>query len=444
MLSSGGGNSSSCITVTPTSGSGINIGNVGRGTGLSSSSSSSSNNMSNKNTNSCNNNNSNKLNSSNSVSNSSSYSNSSNSNNSSYCFRPSPYSNFSGNVSSTDLETTSTAVVAGSGRTKFRHNMYSTSIAASTCVAAPAAPAGPAADSAVNVATVQLKGKRPKRKNHDPAPSKRAKLQHERHLRKASAKLTEKCEWPAGKQCCINSCFQKIPLTSDDLEVKREPLHSLQDQEAKRVYFRSLLLAVAPTRSMAHRLLNHDQELSPILTSVPDSPLTNTSNNDKSDESNENISRNRHIQNSRDITVVANSNGNINDSEDNNSSEDSSIGLPKLDQLRAVHTQKTLFLFGRQRRVTVNDVSVCLNYFLWVYNVSRTFFYKCLSDPQVHRSKSVNLKAEKERLVREWLIQFARYHEYMPNNENIQLPYANKAQVYEYYKRDMQAGLHPV
>jgi hypothetical protein len=43
---------------------------------------------------------------------------------------------------------------------------------------------------------------------------------------------------------------------------------------------------------------------------------------------------------------------------------------------------------------------------------------------------------EKCRLIRQWLTDFAKWHEYMPNENTIQLPYPRKNNVYNYYVED--------
>ena len=105
-------------------------------------------------------------------------------------------------------------------------------------------------------ALAAVNGKRPKRKNNDPGPSNREKSQRARQLQQTFAKVSGKQAWPAGEQCCSKNCYQTLDLTAEQLVMKRESLHGLPDQAARRSYFRNLLLAVAPTHSMAQRLLN--------------------------------------------------------------------------------------------------------------------------------------------------------------------------------------------
>jgi hypothetical protein len=89
--------------------------------------------------------------------------------------------------------------------------------------------------------------------------------------------------------------------------------------------------------------------------------------------------------------------------------------------------------------LTVNGSSfrVCIKYFVWVYNVSLKYFYRCLKAGQGQRTlRRGSGDSEKCRVIRKWLTDFSQWHEYMPNESRIQLPYSWKHQVYEYYQED--------
>ena len=327
-------------------------------------------------------------------------------------------------------------------------------------ISAPAsAPASAPVSRSATPAAVN--GKRPKRKNHDPGPSNREKIQRAHQLQQTFTKVSGKQVWPAGKRCCNKNCSQIVHLTPEQLALKRDPLHSLPDQAARRAYFRSVLLAVASTHSVAQRLLNPPSTLSSRPLAIANmyssdgcsdstaaasgdnrnssailGPCDSNNSDTGSDSGSDSDSDSGSTSDSGSGDIGSHSGGHDTDSY----SGDSGDGSSNCGHGAILTSRITLPVLGREQRVTVNDVSVCLKYFMWVYNVSCTFYYRCLSNYQVHRSKRVDGQAEKLRLVREWFVHFARYHEYMPTDGTIQLPYVNKAQVYEYYKSDMEVA----
>jgi len=92
-----------------------------------------------------------------------------------------------------------------------------------------------------------------------------------------------------------------------------------------------------------------------------------------------------------------------------------------------------------QLRLYVNDrnLSVCFRYFVWAYNVSNAFVNYRSVQRKLRETSSEG--DEKCRLIRQWLNDFAKWHEYMPHENIVQLPYTTKLQVYEYYRQDRKA-----
>jgi len=100
-----------------------------------------------------------------------------------------------------------------------------------------------------------------------------------------------------------------------------------------------------------------------------------------------------------------------------------------------------------ERRTKLNDIywrggekwkllddEVCIEYFIFVYHVSRQSLTSAAASGG---RRLLNCRrSDKTRICCDWLDEFAMYHEIMPDTNFIQLPYANKKIVYDFFKSD--------
>jgi len=216
--------------------------------------------------------------------------------------------------------------------------------------------------------------KRSKRKNGSDIPSSRSVERSRKRIERYVNKIDTKLVWSENHKgkCCSSGCNETVKLTSSDLFHHRQYLHSLPNDSARRNHFNRIIMASYTSTSQTIDLI-----------------------------------QSQHI-------VLRPCGGGVEQ------------GTEALNRCKGVILN-----------VNGSAFEVCIKYFVWVHNVSLHYYYSCLKAGQGQRKlRGGSDDTEKCRLIRQWLTDFAKWHEYMPNENTIQLPYPRKNNVYNYYVED--------
>ena len=85
---------------------------------------------------------------------------------------------------------------------------------------------------------------------------------------------------------------------------------------------------------------------------------------------------------------------------------------------------------------TILGEAVCYTFFSFALQISQTVLANIRKNGYTRPKLRESVESETEASILNWLDEFAKFHEYMPNKQIIQLPYASKSDVFQFYLED--------